>query len=210
VPFRPDWEHVITPVVDFLVDRSEVDAKKLAIYGISQGGYWVPRALAFEHRIAAGVLDPGVDDVASSWRANLPEEMLKLLDADEEKTFNANMAIVLESETPQQRQTMQWRAKPYGADKSAFATFKEVEQYRIGDLAASISTPLMVTDPDGEQFWPGQSQRLFDSLPGPKVLARFTKAEGADMHCEPLARALVEQRMYDWLDDTLNVSRSKV
>ena len=31
----------------------------LALYGISQAGYWVPRALAFEHRIAAAVADPG-------------------------------------------------------------------------------------------------------------------------------------------------------
>ena len=81
IPFRPDWEHVITPVVDFLEGRPEVDARRLALYGLSQGGYWVPRALAFEHRIAVAVADPGVDDVASSWRANLPPEMLALLDA---------------------------------------------------------------------------------------------------------------------------------
>ena len=42
VPFRPDWEHVITPVVDFLVARPDVDAARLALYGISQAGYWVP------------------------------------------------------------------------------------------------------------------------------------------------------------------------
>jgi hypothetical protein len=104
---------------------------------------------------------------------------------------------------------MEWRAKPYGSGQSTFATFKKVEQYRIDDLVSSISTPLMVTNPEGEQFWPGQSQRLFDSLPGPKVLVPFTKAEGADLHCEPMARALLEQRMYDWLDDTLNVSPSQ-
>jgi hypothetical protein len=46
VPFRPDWEHVITPVIDFLVERPEVDDRRLALYGLSQGGYWVPRALA--------------------------------------------------------------------------------------------------------------------------------------------------------------------
>jgi hypothetical protein len=62
---------------------------------------------------------------------------------------------------------------------------------------------MMVTDPEGEQFWPGQSQRLYDALPGPKVLVPFTKAEGADMHCEPMARSLLEQRMFDWLDETL-------
>ena len=46
--FRPDWEKVITPVVDYALTRPEVDPKKIAIQGISQGGYWVPRAVAFE------------------------------------------------------------------------------------------------------------------------------------------------------------------
>ncbi len=44
VPFRPDWEQVITPLVDFLSDRPEVDASKIVLYGASQAGYWVPRA----------------------------------------------------------------------------------------------------------------------------------------------------------------------
>jgi len=59
VPFRHDWEHVITPVVDFLLARSDVDPSQIVLYGISQAGYWVPRAVAFEHRIAAAIADPG-------------------------------------------------------------------------------------------------------------------------------------------------------
>ena len=66
-------------MVDFLETRPEVDAGRLALYGISQAGYWVPRALAFEHRIAAAVADPGVDDVAASWRAHLTPEQRRLL-----------------------------------------------------------------------------------------------------------------------------------
>jgi hypothetical protein len=204
VPFRPDWEHVITPVVDFLVERPEVDAGRLALYGISQAGYWVPRALAFEHRIAAAVADPGVDDVAASWRANLPPEALALLDAGDQENFNAYMTVGLQSATPRERQVMGWRAKPYGRQDSAYALFKTVEQYRLGDLVKRIRTPVMVTDPEGEQFWPGQSQRLCAALPAAKVLVPFTKAEGADMHCEPMARSLLEQRMFDWLDETLS------
>lgn len=203
VPFRPDWEHVITPVVDFLVQRPEVDADRLALYGISQAGYWVPRALAFEHRIAAAVADPGVNDVAASWRANLPQEMLALLDAGDQKKFDAFMAVGLQSATPRERQVMAWRAKPYGPQDSAYALFKTVEQYRLGELVKRIRTPIMVTDPEGEQFWPGQSQRLYANLTATKVLVPFTKAEGADMHCEPMARSLLEQRMFDWLDETL-------
>jgi len=55
IPFRQDWEKVLTPVVDFLLARDDVDADKLTLYGVSQAGYWVPRALAFEHRFAAAL-----------------------------------------------------------------------------------------------------------------------------------------------------------
>ena len=60
--FRPDWEKVITPVVDFALSRAGVDPKRIALQGISQGGYWVPRAVAFEKRIAAAIADPGVGE----------------------------------------------------------------------------------------------------------------------------------------------------
>ena len=40
VPFRPDWDKVITPVVDYLLDLPDVDVARIALYGISQAGYW--------------------------------------------------------------------------------------------------------------------------------------------------------------------------
>ena len=76
-------------------------------------------------------------------------------------------------------------------------------RYRLGDEVAQIDTPLLITDPEGEQFWPGQSQQLFDRLPGPKELVRFTAAEGASRHCEPMAAALRDARVFDWLDEYL-------
>ncbi|WP_310727368.1 hypothetical protein [Streptomyces sp. N2A] len=65
---------------------------------------------------------------------------------------------------------------------------------------------LGVTDPEGEHFWPGASARLYDALPGPKELLRFTAAEGAHLHCEPMGRARFEQRVFDWLDARLGVA----
>jgi len=44
IPFRYDWEKVLTPVIDFLIKRDDVDAARLALYGVSQAGYWVARA----------------------------------------------------------------------------------------------------------------------------------------------------------------------
>ena len=53
IPFRHDWERVVTPVVDYALTRSEViDPTCIALMGISMGGYLAARAAAFEHRIA--------------------------------------------------------------------------------------------------------------------------------------------------------------
>ena len=38
IPFRMDWEHVITPMVDFLSERPDVDPGRIALYGVSQAG----------------------------------------------------------------------------------------------------------------------------------------------------------------------------
>jgi hypothetical protein len=86
--FRADWEKVITPVVDYALSRPEVDPKRIALQGISQGGFWVPRALAFEKRIAAGIADPGVVDVSTSWTGALPKPLLELLKAGRKAEFD--------------------------------------------------------------------------------------------------------------------------
>ena len=73
-------------------------------------------------------------------------------------------------------------------------------KYRLGDEVADITTPLLITEPEDEQFWPGQSQALYDRLPGPKQLVKFTAAEGANRHCEPMGLATRDTRIFDWLD----------
>ena len=51
------------------------------------------------------------------------------------------------------------------------------------EVIGQITCPVLVTDPDHEQFWPGQSRELYDKLPAGKALIRFTEEEGADSHC---------------------------
>ncbi|WP_310716791.1 alpha/beta hydrolase family protein [Streptomyces lydicus] len=203
VTFRPDWENVITPVVDFLVARPDVDAERLVLAGISQAGYWVPRALAFEHRLAAAVADPGVVEVAESWWHQLGPDLRALWESGDRDTFDRVMNEALE-ESPALAATWRWRAAPYGVD-SPFDLLTEVAEYTVAPVAHRITTPLLITDPEGEHFWPGASQRLYDALPGPKELVRFTEAEGAALHCEPLGRAVFEQRVFDWLDARLGL-----
>jgi hypothetical protein len=203
--FRPDWEKVIMPVVDYLLTRPEVDGQKLALVGISQGGYWVPRAAAFEQRIAATVADPGVVDVYASWKPFVPAEMQALLDAGQKAQFDTYFTEGL-SELPLEiRGQYTFRARPYGRP-SPYDTLKAVEQYNLRDVVGQIRCPMLITDPEGEQFWPGQSQELYDLLTGPKVLVKFTAADGADLHCEPKAPGLRAMRIFDWLDATLGLT----
>jgi hypothetical protein len=102
--------------------------------------------------------------------------------------------------SPRTRATMAVRMRPYGTT-SPFDFFSAARAYRIAeDGVARITCPVLVTDPGDEQFWPGESQRLHDMLPGPRAIVRFTAAAGADVHCEPVATGLRGERVFDWLD----------
>ena len=200
--FPPGLGKVITPVVDFALARDTVDPKRIALLGVSHGGYWVPRAVAFEKRIAAAVADPGVVDVSTSWTQSLPKEMIDLLVAGDKAAFDAAMEEAL----PQAMKAgLAFRMRPYGMT-SYFDVFSAAKTYDLTDVAGRITCPMLITAPQGESFWPGQSQRLYDLLTAPKTLVPFTVEEGADLHCEPKAGGLRDLRIFDWLDETLGVS----
>jgi hypothetical protein len=204
--FRPDWEAVLTPVVDALVGRDDVDPDQLMAYAISQGGYWLPRALAFEHRFVAAVIDPGLVDVATSWMSNLNAKLIGMLDDGDRTRFNAQMRYAMY--IPGVKKTLTSRGRPYAHD-DWFDLFTAVRAYRITpELAAHITTPVLITDPEDEQFWPGQSKELAALLPRPATVVPFAAAEGANGHCQPLARQLTDQRMFDWLTSQLATARA--
>jgi len=205
VPFRPDWEYVLTPVFDFVAGLDGIDPDRIAVYGVSQGGYWVARALAFEHRFAAAITDPGVVDVSASWTSQLPKSMNKLLDEGQNAKFDKEMSFGMKF-SPETERTWQFRARPYGT--SGFAeTIQAVRGYNMADVASKITTPLLITSPEGEQFWPGQAEQLASLTASVSTIIHFTASEGAGEHCQPLARTVTAQRIFDWLDDQTAVSR---
>jgi len=143
-----------------------------------------------------------VYDAFEPWWNSLPPPLRDCLDAGDRQRFDQLMAAGMRQASAAERQNWEWRAKPYGMT-SAYDVVTEARRYNLDGVASHITPPMLITDPDGKQFWPGQSRRLYDALPGPKQLVRFTLAEGADRHCEPMARSLLEQRILDWLDETL-------
>ncbi|GAA3629492.1 alpha/beta fold hydrolase [Microbacterium awajiense] len=203
VPFRPDWEAVLTPVVDALRAHPDVDASRLAVWGVSQSGFWVPRALTAEHRFAAAVADPGVVDVSASWVRRMPAELLDLIRDGQDDTFDRIMDETM-SHDPETAAMLRFRARPYGADARLSVAYRAVLDYRLtAEQAAKIDTPLLITDPEGEQFWPGQSATLAEWTHPHSTLASFRAADGAALHCQPMARAQTAEVGLDWLEDVV-------
>ena len=50
---RPEYEAPVSAAIDYLVARDEIDANRIGLMGISMGGYYAPRAAAFERRVKA-------------------------------------------------------------------------------------------------------------------------------------------------------------
>jgi hypothetical protein len=202
MPFRPDWEKVLTPVVDYLLTRDDVDPDMIGVYGVSQAGYWVPRALAFEHRFAAAIADGGVVDVARTWTQHIPHRLLAAYLKGDKERFDKELGWAFHLPgTRAANLAWNFRSRPYGISGYS-AALDAVAQYNLTEVAGRIATPLYVIDTDGDQFFGGQPAELAALVPG-STYARFTQTEGASFHCQPLARELTEQRMFDWLDDQI-------
>jgi 2,6-dihydroxypseudooxynicotine hydrolase len=55
LPIRPDYDVAVTAVLDAIAGRGDVDLERVGLLGVSLGGYYAPRVLAFEPRVKAGV-----------------------------------------------------------------------------------------------------------------------------------------------------------
>lgn len=56
LPATPHSEKWATPAVDWLVQQGDVDPARIGMTGISLGGHFAPRAVAFEPRFASGAV----------------------------------------------------------------------------------------------------------------------------------------------------------
>lgn len=67
VASRPDYEVPAGAIIDHLETRSDVDADRIGVMGISLGGYYAPRAATFEDRIKACVAWGAIWDWGKTW-----------------------------------------------------------------------------------------------------------------------------------------------
>jgi len=69
---RGDYEVAAKAVADYVQTRDDLDGRRLGMWGVSLGGYYAPRAAAFEKRIKACIALGGPFDWGAAWDG-LPE-----------------------------------------------------------------------------------------------------------------------------------------
>ena len=200
--FRPDWEKVVGPVIDYAAARPEVDERRMVLMGTSFGGFLAARAAAFEHRIAALVLNDGLFDFGGAVRRGLPPALSALIGAGRDAEADAVMAQAAAHST-----YLRWSAGnsrwTFGVTSAAEA-LRQMRADTMEGIADRITCPTLVLDPENDQFFRGEPRRIFDALRCPKELITFTAAEGAGEHCQEGAGLLTEQRVFDRLDALLH------
>lgn len=72
IPICGDYERAARIVVDWIGERDDLDRENIAIWGVSLGGYYAPRAAAYEKRIRACIALSGPFEWAEIWEG-LPE-----------------------------------------------------------------------------------------------------------------------------------------
>lgn len=202
IPFRPDWEAVVTPIVDFLLARSDVDPNRIAISGWSMAGELVARAAAFEHRLAAVVLDPGGTSVLGAWP--VPKVVLQLVNEGKRKEVNEAFEGFMREATPEEQFELAKRTSIFKAP-DMYTLIKDLEQYDNTDVVGQITAPTLVTQYQYETFFKGQARQLYDLLRAPKALVTFGVPQGAQYHDAPMAPQWRNEVIFDWLEETLGL-----
>jgi 2,6-dihydroxypseudooxynicotine hydrolase len=67
LPIRHDYEACIAALLDKLASRDDLDLARVGVFGVSLGGYYAPRAAAFEPRIRAVIGLSGPFDWGALW-----------------------------------------------------------------------------------------------------------------------------------------------
>ncbi|MGA2137098.1 MAG: alpha/beta fold hydrolase [Bryobacteraceae bacterium] len=198
LPFRPDWEAVIGPVVDWLAGQQCVDPRRIGIIGLSFGGYLALRAASGEPRLAACVADPGEFSLLEIFQARIPRFLAKDLPALR-GLGGALLRRILSSQL--RKPTAGWALRRglfvHGApDLEDY--LRQAAAYTLAGREGEIRCPTLICHAEDDDIGVS-ARRVYDVLTCEKEFLAFRRSEGAAEHCEAGARSLFHERAFNWL-----------
>lgn len=203
---RPDWEVVISAVVDFALTRPYVDPSRIALNGVSLGGYLALRAASGEPRLAACIADPGLHSMLAPFgrmvsQFGLPE------DTDPTRLDDAVLQGMTDSIAANRQ--LRWSIIQRGywvtGAKNLREFFEIASTYTLAGRTGEIRCPTLIAAAEEDPL-SNSAEPLYEALRCPKMFVQFKATEGAGSHCEAQNRSLFHQRTLDWLDAVFDLT----
>jgi fermentation-respiration switch protein FrsA (DUF1100 family) len=185
LPAIPEMERAGTAAYDYLAMRADVDAQRVGIMGISLGGYYAPRAAAFEKRFACCVAWGG--------STRFSERIERALRADSEAGSVTDML-----------EHGRWVFGAADNDELLAIT----KRITLRGVADKITCPFLIVHGENDRQVPiAHAREIYDdAINSPdRELKVFTSAEGGGEHVNFDNPGLAVDYLADWLERRLSV-----
>jgi dienelactone hydrolase len=183
MPSGPDTEVPAAACIDYLETRSDVNPQRIGIMALSLGGYYAPRAAAFEKRFKCCVAWGAI------WECgDLLSQMVKGRGG--------------EPSVPGLAEHTMW---VFGKDtlEEALAVAR---QMTLDGVADKITCPLLIVHGENDRQVPlWRAEKTIEAAvnsPGRKLKV-FTLAEGGAEHCQADNNTMAVDTMADWVAEVL-------
>jgi dienelactone hydrolase len=177
-----DSERWASKIVDWLETRPDIDVKRIGMEGVSLGGYYCPRAVAFEPRFACGVV----------WGANHDWRDVQKKRLAREGSFPV----------PHYWEHVRW---VWGA-KDMDDFMRIAENVHLDGVLDRIRVPFLVTHGEKDSQIPlAWAERTYEQLVNSpqRELKIFTAREGGVQHSSFDNSANAGAYIADWVAETL-------
>jgi dienelactone hydrolase len=184
---RHDTESYGTAAYEYLAARPEFDPQRIGVMGISLGGYYAPRAAAFEKRFACCVAWGAQWDYQDTWRKRFEK-------LDQNKLPSLSV--------PWEHLVWILNAK----DRND--ALERLQDFHLEGVVQKVRCPFLLIHGEGDEQISLELAQLCFSKVGARVktLKVFTREEGGYHHCQIDNASIAVTYMWDWVEDQLNVS----
>ncbi|WP_292474380.1 alpha/beta fold hydrolase [Methanosphaera sp.] len=185
ITFRPDIENVITPLIDYVLEKYDcIDKDKIMAMGMSFGGFLITRAAAYDKRIKLCINDPG----NISWGTGIIPR-LELIMKIPEKMRPSQLDFMLKD--------YMWK---HGVSEQQLVN--ELKKYDNTELLDELTCKVLVLDGSSE-INKGEARKYYDLLKCPKDYILFDEDSGSQLHTQMGGYANASETILNWIEENV-------